>query len=562
MRTAVYSYGRNSNKTRVNRLAATLLAALFVLPHVCLLQAAEQLTRIQFWSMGTSTRIAVEFSSEFKFKSAKIENPDRIFFDIPNTTFSLDGKTRGLYTLPVGDKLVKQIRVANQTVSSTRLVVDLEADALYTVAELKSPNRLIIEVYPAGAPPAPTEAPSVTASVSVAKPEIRKFEPPAEAPRQPRKYSDPLKAVDPPPTVASRVDPQPRQLNTLSRTATPPPAPQSPSSLQPVPSTLVAAKTTSSTPPALTAPSLEAPAVSKPARVATMANANSTGDRSLTRALGLKLNRVVIDAGHGGHDDGTTGFNGLKEKDLVLDLAMRVGKLVQERLGSEVIYTRDTDEFITLERRPEIANERHADLFLSIHANFSSIRSVSGVETYYLSVASTKAALEVAARENAASQMSIADLEQLVQRITLNDKLKESMEFAGRMQLAISSGTGTGGVRARNRGVRKAPFIVLIGAKMPAILAEVGFVSNAQDEAAMMTSEYRDRMADAICKGIESYSQTLSRFHLAGAPPANSKPTAVISESTTTTTPHTNTPTHAPRRTSASARVRRSGAAN
>ena len=254
------------------------------------------------------------------------------------------------------------------------------------------------------------------------------------------------------------------------------------------------------------------------------ASANAGGDRSLTRALGLKLRRIMIDPGHGGFDDGSTGPGGLKEKDLALDLALRVGALVREKLKVDVFYTRDTDEFVVLERRAEIANEQHADLFLSIHANSSQAQSATGIETYYLSVSGTKAAMEVASRENAASQKSMGDLSGLLQQIVLNDKVRESVEFAGKVQSALVANTGSPGARSRNRGVRRAPFIVLIGAKMPAILAEVGFLSNAQEEAGMRKPEYRDRMAQALYAGIEAYALSLSQFQ---QQQAASKPVAV-----------------------------------
>ncbi|MGC2109291.1 MAG: N-acetylmuramoyl-L-alanine amidase, partial [Candidatus Korobacteraceae bacterium] len=144
----------------------------------------------------------------------------------------------------------------------------------------------------------------------------------------------------------------------------------------------------------------------------------SAGDRSLTRALGLKIGRIVVDAGHGGHDTGTIGPNGLMEKDLVLDVALRLGRLLETRLGADVIYTRDDDTFIPLETRTAIANEHQADLFISVHANSSSDPSARGVETYYLNFTSNPDALEVAARENAVSQKSIFELQDLVKKIT------------------------------------------------------------------------------------------------------------------------------------------------
>lgn len=543
------------------RTFQTIPVALALALSVCVpvARATDRVTKIQFWSMGTSTRISVELSAEFTFKHARLYNPGRIFFDIPNTTFNIEGQTRGLYQLQVGDKLVRQVRVANQSATQTRVVVDLEDDVNYTASQLQNPFRLVIEVTPiAGKTPVPpAETPSVTATVEaprekpaeaapapvVAQPVVtktppRQFVAPVVVAKK-RRNVDPPAPFDAPPRMPLRVASLPRNMAnpTLPRATSAPGTPinEAPATVASIPATRK---------PATVAP---------PPAFATPANPNSTGGRSLTRELGLKLNRIVIDPGHGAHDHGTTGPTGLREKDLVLDLAMRVGKLVEERIGAEVIYTRESDIFVPLEERPQIANERHADLFLSIHANSSTIASVTGVETYYLNAANSRQASEVAARENAASKMSIADLEQIVQKITFNEKLKESMEFAGKMQAAMVAGTGAAG-KARNRGVRRAPFIVLIGAKMPAILAEVGFLSNPDEEELMKTDAYRDKLAEALVKGIQAYERSLSHFQVAGRP---------------ATTPKTDAPSVIPTSSSATsgkrtvaARARRSGAAN
>ena len=150
------------------------------------------------------------------------------------------------------------------------------------------------------------------------------------------------------------------------------------------------------------------------------------------RALGLKIGRIVVDAGHGGHDSGTLGPEGIEEKEVVLDVALRLGKILKQRLGADVIYTRDDDTFIPLETRTAIANKAQADLFISIHANSSQDPSARGVETYYLNFTSSPDALEVAARENAVSDQSIHQLSDLVKKITLKDKIDESREFARR----------------------------------------------------------------------------------------------------------------------------------
>jgi N-acetylmuramoyl-L-alanine amidase len=245
------------------------------------------------------------------------------------------------------------------------------------------------------------------------------------------------------------------------------------------------------------------------------ASPTASGQRSLIRALGLKIGKIVIDAGHGGHDTGTIGPNGLEEKDLVLDVGKRLGKLLETRLGSEVVYTRKNDTFIPLETRTAIANQQRADLFVSIHANSSHDPDARGVETYYLNFTSSPEALEVAARENAVSEKSIYELQDLVKKIAMKEKIEESREFAGDVQESLHSGLAAKSPGIRDRGVKKAPFIVLIGANMPSILAEISFVSNPGDEHKLETGEYRQRIAESLYRGIAKYVNGLSGVKVA-----------------------------------------------
>jgi N-acetylmuramoyl-L-alanine amidase len=235
----------------------------------------------------------------------------------------------------------------------------------------------------------------------------------------------------------------------------------------------------------------------------------------LIRALGLKIGKIVIDAGHGGHDTGTIGPNGLLEKDVVLDVAKRLGRLLEARLGAEGIYTRQDDTFIPLETRTAIANRERADLFISIHANSSRDSDARGVETYYLNFTSSPEALEVAARENAVSEKSIHELQDLVKKIALKEKIEESREFAGDVQESLYGGLALNTAGIRNRGIKKAPFIVLIGANMPSILAEISFVSNPTDERKLETSEHRQRIAESLYRGVSKYVSGLSGVKVA-----------------------------------------------
>jgi N-acetylmuramoyl-L-alanine amidase len=234
------------------------------------------------------------------------------------------------------------------------------------------------------------------------------------------------------------------------------------------------------------------------------------GEATLMRALGLKIGRIVIDAGHGGHDSGTLGAGGIEEKDVVLDVALRLGKLLHDRLGAEIVYTRADDTFVPLETRTAIANKAQADLFISVHANSSQDDSARGVEVYYLNFTSDPEAMEVASRENAVSTQSVHQLSDLVKKIALKDKIDESRELAEDVDQSLYSGLTKGNEGLKNRGVKKAPFVVLIGANMPSILAEISFVTNPTDADELRRPEYRERVAESLYAGVARYAKAIN----------------------------------------------------
>lgn len=240
------------------------------------------------------------------------------------------------------------------------------------------------------------------------------------------------------------------------------------------------------------------------------AKPTASGVNTLTRTLGLKTRRIVIDPGHGGHDTGTIGKNGLKEKDLALDVALRLRDLLRERLDAEVILTRDSDVFIPLEERTEIANRHKADLYISIHANSSRSTRVSGVETWVMNFARNQAERELATRENAASHRTIADLENLVRTIAKQEKREESKELARCLQKRLQAEMARMNPSSRGRGIKQAPFVVLAGAAMPAVLTELAFLSNPKDASALQKEKPRTAAAQALYQGIRDYVQTLS----------------------------------------------------
>ncbi|MFQ5741345.1 MAG: N-acetylmuramoyl-L-alanine amidase [Acidobacteriota bacterium] len=230
---------------------------------------------------------------------------------------------------------------------------------------------------------------------------------------------------------------------------------------------------------------------------------------SLTRVLGLKIGKVAIDPGHGGWDTGTIGPGGLVEKELVLDISMRLKKLLEEGQETEVILTRRMDRFVPLEERTAIANKEGADLFISIHANASRSRRVSGVETFFLNLAPGPEERDVASRENAGSQRNIHELENLLRKIALGDYNKESRDLAAVVQRSLYAEIHKSRPRLRNRGVKQAPFIVLINATMPSILTEIGFVSNPAEEKYLRAGKARNQVAAALYQGIQSYFRSL-----------------------------------------------------
>ena len=241
------------------------------------------------------------------------------------------------------------------------------------------------------------------------------------------------------------------------------------------------------------------------------ASANTTGSFSLSRQLGLGISRIVIDAGHGGHDPGASA-NGVTEAELVLDVALRLRKLLEKQPGVEVVLTRGSNVFIPLEERTAIANREGADLFLSIHANASRRSAARGVETYFLNFASNPEAEAVAARENATSSKRMHSLPDIVRAIALNNKIDESRDFAALVQKAMVRRLAPRNRQLRDLGVKQAPFVVLIGAGMPSVLAEISFVTNRQEAALLKTGAYRQHIAEALLDAIVAYQKSLKKM--------------------------------------------------
>ncbi len=231
---------------------------------------------------------------------------------------------------------------------------------------------------------------------------------------------------------------------------------------------------------------------------------------SIVQQLGLSASRVVIDPGHGGHDPGTMNKSGLREKEIVLDVSQRLRKLLEED-GFEVLMTRDKDVFIPLEERTAIANAKGADLFVSIHVNAARSSKPRGTETYFLNLATTPDAEEVAARENAVTTRRVSELQNILQKVLNNEKITESRELASRVQTSLASDLYASNEDSRNRGVKTAPFYVLLGAQMPSVLVELAYLTNRKDAELLGDGAFRQKVAESIADGIRGYQSTLVR---------------------------------------------------
>ena len=463
-------------------------------------------TGIRHWSTPNYTRVAIDLGDDVTYEAARVPHPDRIYFDLHGTRLAqgLVGKSFAV----TDDGFLKRIRAAQFSDDMTRVVLDVSDVTEYSAFLLPNPYRLIIDIHGGKQGPGTQDQGSESHAVAVGSA--------APAPAA-AVVTQPTVARPVPNTVAEKtassvdvaeLSAQPGRVDATSRPTS-----------QPI-SAVVKEHGTGSrdqgTEDASSTVRSKSGRRSKRNRVeiagvpARAAVPTADGETSLVRALGLKIGRIVIDAGHGGHDSGTLGVGGIEEKDVVLDVALRLGRLLHDRLGAEIIYTRSDDTFIPLETRTAIANKAQADLFISIHANSSSDESARGVEVYYLNFTTQADALEVAARENAVSDQSIHQLSDMVKKIALKDKIAESREFAGDVDEGLYDGLRRGNSGLKNRGVKKAPFVVLIGANMPSILAEISFVTNPKDARQLEEPQYRERVAESLYRGVAKYEAGLS----------------------------------------------------
>jgi N-acetylmuramoyl-L-alanine amidase len=434
------------------------------------------ITAIHRVSLPDAVRVTIDLDGETPFHDERIDGPARIFVDfssattvpaLKDSTVRFDGDTEPVH----------QIRVGRHTEDTARVVLDAIGIASYSIYPLYNPYRLVIDCVRA---PAPSRRPPPVQTT-------------ANTPKSAAPQAAPKTAVRVPVTLRGR--PLVPDLVFALAGASPANAGAIQRAFGPDPAELAAAAS----------PAAPAPAALPPAGAP---DHNVAGGFSLARQLGLGVSRIVIDPGHGGHDPGAQG-KGVSEAELTLDIALRLEKLLQKVPGVEVILTRRTDDFVPLQERTAIANREGADLFLSIHANASSNDLARGIETYYLNFASNMSAAAVAARENAASGQSMSAAPDFIKSIALNNKLDESRDFATDVQRAMIEKLRTSNKTVKDLGVKQAPFMVLIGAAMPSVLAEVSFVTNEPEAKLLQGSAYREKIAEALFNAVRKYQTSL-----------------------------------------------------
>ncbi len=361
-----------------------------------------EIANLRYHTHPSFTRIVLDIGQIREYNSNQLTSPDRVYVDIYQTKLNpiLLGRT-----IKVDNAYINQIRIAQRTNTTVRVVVDLDINSVkrYDVFPLLDPFRIVIDIYP---------------------------------------------------------------------------------------------KEASSTPPAIK--------VSKPPQP-------TASGYSMVRQLGLGIQRIVIDPGHGGKDPGCIGKAGTYEKDIVLDICTRLKKLLLQNKGLEIILTRETDFFVPLDNRAAIANEKKADIFISVHANSYPNRKRAGIETYYLNFNQDPDVLKVAARENATTTKNISQQREILEKIIRTNKLMESRDLANRLQKNLVTRLASKYQGIKNLGVKGGPFWVLIGGEMPSVLVEISHLSNPLEEERLNTTQYRQAVAQGIYEGILQYIESLGK---------------------------------------------------
>jgi len=376
-------------------LRIILFFSLIFLPFSSLPDSRMEIHNLRYHTHPSYTRVVVDIGKLREYVFSELLSPDRVYVDIYQAKLNpiLHGQT-----FLVDNDYLRQIRIAQKTSSTVRVVADLDfKKAYYRVWHLPDPFRIIIDIYPSKLPSLPQ-------------------------PPQPAKSGS-----------------------------------------------------------------------------------------SIIRQLGLGIQRVVLDPGHGGKDPGCVGKSGLREKKIVLDVATRLKKILESKENLEVIMTRESDIFLDPESRTVIANQKQADLFISIHANANRSRKLSGIESFYLNFSHDPSVIETAARENATSTKNISEMRDIIEKIVQNSKIVESKELAESIQNSLVKNLSQNYSNVRSLGVKGGPFWVLIGGEMPSVLVEISHLSNPTEEKRLQSPQYRQRVAQGIYEGIIEYVNSLGK---------------------------------------------------
>jgi len=428
---------------------------------------------VQYWSSDNYSRVVIKSSKPVAYHAKLLDQqngvPRRLFIDFHQSYIPLK------YRSPVSieDGLLKRIHTSQLDATTVRVYLDTESIADYKVFNLKDPFRVVVDVRGgrgrAMRIPKRKVAPQIITDI---KPLVVRAGKEEEAEAKIETAASEI-ASERVPEIKPKKIITPRKRKTV---------------------------------PGL-AGTEKSPAVE---------------NLTLAQQLGLGVRRIVVDPGHGGKDPGAVGF-GLKEKDIVLNVAKKIKKILEEKNGYEVLLTRDSDVSLALEERTAIANTKEADLFLSIHVNAHPEETIRGVETFYLNLATHTEAMRVAALENATSTHNMSEMQDILSELMQNEKINESSQLAEFVQLNMVDGLKKQNFRVKDLGVKQAPFYVLIGAEMPAILAEISFITNPEEAKLMKSEKYLQALAEQIVAGVLSYAENQKTAALKIAPlPATS----------------------------------------
>jgi len=399
---------------------------------------------VKYWSSNDYTRVVIKASGPVTYRETLLEKQGKHPRRLYIDFQNSYIEPRYRAPVPIEDGLLKQIRTGQNTPETVRVVLDIESISNYKIFSLPDPFRVVIDVRGEGKKP-----------VGLAK-------------------ASPL-----PPAQVS------------SNSTTPVPEAQAAPSAN-----LIVLDEQKKTP--VNSPLSETPDDD-------LKNEMQSMKLSLAQQLGLGIRKIVVDPGHGGKDPGASAF-GLKEKNIVLMIGQKLAPILAEETGAEVILTRDTDVFIPLEERTAIANTQAADLFISLHINAHPSPKVHGLETYYLNLSTNAEAMRVAAFENATSTHQMSDLQDILSDIMKNSKINESSRLAGFVHNSLCDGIKElQETKFKDLGVKQAPFYVLIGAQMPAILIEIAFITNPEDSKHLSNDQFLDTIVDDIAQGVQHY---------------------------------------------------------